>query len=117
MRHDRGVVLAHRPERIAGMVLAAVGLGAVAVAAKIGRDDGEAPGERRGDLVPADMRQRIAVEEEERRSVAADRDVDLGPLRRDPLGPETVHQAVMPVRQRRSEEHPSELLSLMRTSY
>ncbi len=69
--HHVDHILAHGTERVGGMVLAAVRLGAVAVAAKIGRDDREALRKLRCDTVPTDVGQRIAVDQEERRAGAA----------------------------------------------
>jgi hypothetical protein len=53
--------------------------GAIAVPAQVGGDDREMLRESIGDLVPGDMRQRIAVEQEQRRPVAAFDVVDPGP--------------------------------------
>ena len=66
-RHDFGLVLSHRPERIAAVVRAAVRLRAVAVAAQIGRHDGEILRQSRRDLVPHHVGERIAVQEQKRR--------------------------------------------------
>ena len=48
-----------------------------AITAQVGRDDREALGEARRDLVPHHMSLRIAVNEEQRRAVAALLESDL----------------------------------------
>jgi hypothetical protein len=65
--HQLEVVLAHGAEAVAGVVRPAVGLGAVAVAAQVRRDQREMPGQVGRHLVPADMGQRVAVQQQERR--------------------------------------------------
>ena len=71
-RHHLDLVLRHGAERIAGMVVAAGRLFGIAVAAQIGRDHGELARQRRRELVPGQMRERIAVHQQQRRPVAAD---------------------------------------------
>ncbi len=90
--HHLERVLADCTERIAGMVLAAIGFRAVAIAAHVDRNDREIARERRRDLVPADERQRIAVDQEKWRPVTSDRDVDLGTARLDAPTLEPFHQ-------------------------
>src|SRR5262249_50658973 len=55
-----------------------------AVAAQIGAHHGEASHQLRRDEVPADVRLRIAMEEQDRRTRAADREMDRGFTRFDP---------------------------------
>ena len=78
--HDLDLVLGHGAERVVGVVAAAARLGAVAVAAQVGRDDREVLGEPRRDLVPHDVGQRVAVQQQQRRPVAAVAQVDGDPL-------------------------------------
>src|SRR6266446_1596427 len=82
--HHLDLVLCHRPERIVDVVFAAiVGADAIAVAAQIRRDDMKALGETAGDLVPRDMGQRVAVQQQQRRAVAAMSQMDAGAARGD----------------------------------
>ena len=82
--HDLHLVLRHRPERIIDVVLATVvGPDTVAIAAQVRGDDVEALGQARGDLVPRDMGQRIAVQQQQRRSVAAVPQMDSRAARRN----------------------------------
>ena len=83
--HHLDVVIRHGPEGIAGMVGSAVGFRGIAVAAQVGCDDREGFGQARCDLVPADMGQRVAVEEQERRPLPRKSDMDLRPARPDAL--------------------------------
>ncbi len=85
--HDLDLVLRHRPERIVDVVFAAiVGADAVAIAAQISGHDMKALGQSAGDLAPGGVGQRIAVQQQQRRAVAAmaqidprARGLDLGP--------------------------------------
>src|SRR5262249_15041969 len=61
----------HRAKRISAVVGAAIGSRAVAVAAQIGCDNGEFLRQTRRDLVPRDVRQRIAVQQKKRGTGAA----------------------------------------------
>ena len=70
-RHHLDLVLRHGAERIAGMVVAARRLFGIAIAAQIGRHHGEFPRQRRRELVPGQMRERIAVHQQQRRPAAA----------------------------------------------
>src|SRR5438128_10093329 len=82
--YNLALVLCHRPERIVDVVFAAiVGADAVAVAAQIRRDDMKALGQTVGDLVPRDMRQRVAVQQQQRRAVTAVPQMDAGTGRGD----------------------------------
>src|SRR3984893_18061408 len=77
--HNLDLVLCHRPERIVDVVFAAIiGADAVAVAAQIGGDDVKPFGETAGELVPGDMGQRIAVQQQQRRAVATVPQMDAG---------------------------------------
>src|SRR6516225_826976 len=70
--HDLDLVLRHRPERIIDVVFAGViWADAVAITAQIGCDDMKTLGQAWGDLVPGDMGQRDAVQQPQRRAVAA----------------------------------------------
>jgi hypothetical protein len=69
--HDFDLIERHRPLGIVGVVLAVWRFTAVAVATQISHDDGEALRECWRDLVPLDVRLRIAVDQQERRSTAA----------------------------------------------
>src|SRR5882724_7411134 len=82
--HNLDLVLCHRPERIVDVVFAAiVGADAVAVAAQIRRNDMKTLGQTVGDLVPRDMRQRVAVQQQQRRAVTAVPQMDAGTARGD----------------------------------
>jgi len=69
--HDVDLVLRHAAERVVRVVWLATRLGAVAVAAKIGGDDGEIAREARRDALPGKVGERVAVQEEKRRPFAA----------------------------------------------
>ena len=77
MRHDVDLVLRHAAERVIAVVVFAARLGTVAVAAQIGRDDGKLLRQPVRVAVPAHVRQRVAVQEEQRRSAAAMAQIDL----------------------------------------
>ena len=78
--HHLHLVLRHRAERVVDAVRAGiVGADAVAIAAQIGGDDMEMLGEPVGDLVPGDMRHRVAVQQQQRRPVAAVAQMDTRP--------------------------------------
>src|ERR1700730_19404881 len=67
--HDFDLVPRHRAERIVDVVLAAVlGPDTVAVAPQIRRDDVKTLGEAPCDLVPGDMGQRIAMQQQQSRA-------------------------------------------------
>ena len=66
--HHLDLILRHRALRVVRVVLAVRRLAAVAVAAQIGHHHGKALGEARRNLVPLDMRLRVAVDEEQRRA-------------------------------------------------
>ena len=88
--HHLDQVERHRALGI-GQVLGVGGrLAAGAITAQVGRDDREALGEARRDLVPHHMSLRIAVNEEQRRAVAALHESDLRPRGLDTLVGETV---------------------------
>ncbi len=77
MRHDVDLVLRHAAERVIAVVVFAARLGAVAVAAQIGRDDRKLLRQPVGIAVPAHVRQRVAVQQKQRRSVSAMPQIDL----------------------------------------
>src|SRR5439155_27272229 len=62
------------------------GADAVAIAAEIGSDHVKVLGEPAHDLVPRHMRQRVAVQEQQRRSVAAMPQMDAGAAKRGGSG-------------------------------
>ena len=78
LAHHLDLVLSHRAFGIAGVILATRRFAAVAVAAQIRRDDGEALREDRSDVTPFEMRLRPALQQQHRRPAAADDTVDLG---------------------------------------
>ena len=75
-RHHLDLIVRHRPERISGVIRPPIGLRAVAITAQIRRDHGELLGEARRDLVPHHVRQRVAVQQQQRRTGAAVAQVD-----------------------------------------
>src|SRR5258708_33762517 len=76
--HDLDLVLRHRPEGIVDIIFAAVfGAYAVAIAPEIGSDHMKMLGQPRRDLMPGDMGQGIAVQQQQRRAVAAVPQMDL----------------------------------------
>ena len=77
-RHHLDLVLRHGAERIAGVVLAARRLLGIAVAAQVGGHHGELLGQPRRDLVPGQVRERIAVHQQHRRPLAAVHRDDAG---------------------------------------
>src|SRR6266436_4657480 len=82
--HNLDLVLCHRPERIVDVVFAAVlGPHTVAVAAQISGDDVKSFGETVGDLVPGNMSQRVAVQQQQRRAVAPVPQMNAGAARGD----------------------------------
>jgi len=96
--HDVDLVLRHAPERVVAVIGQAAGLAAVAVAAQVGRDNGEIVREARGHEAPVVVRERIAVQEQDRRTRAADHATDrhLGIARLDIEAAEAlVHRALL----------------------
>jgi len=75
--HHLDQIERHRALRIGQVPGVGGRLTAGAITAQVGRDDREALGEARRDLVPHHMTQRIAVNEEQRRAVAALLESDL----------------------------------------
>ena len=78
LAHDFDLVLRHRALGVARVIVAFGRLAAVAVAAQVRRDDGEALRERRRDVSPFEMRLRPALQQQHGRPAAADDAVDLG---------------------------------------
>ncbi len=77
-RHHLDLILRHGAERIAGMIVAAERLFAVAVAAQVGGDDGEFFRQRRRDPQPRQVIERIAVHQQQRRPAATGGRDDAG---------------------------------------
>ena len=76
MLHHFDLVERHRALRVVGMILAVRRLAAVAVAAQVRRDDRVLLREFRRDEPPRDVRLRRAVQQQQRRTLAADDAVD-----------------------------------------
>ena len=95
-RHHLDVVLRHRAERIVRMIRLARRLLRVAVAAEIRRDHGEFLREARRELVPGEVRERIAVQQQQRRALAAMRRHDARAGGLDLGAGEAVHQHFSP---------------------
>jgi hypothetical protein len=70
-RHDLDLVLRHRPKRVVDMIFARFRRRTIAVPAQVGRHHVIARGQPVRDLVPGHMRQRIAVQQQQGRSIAA----------------------------------------------
>ena len=79
-RHHLDLVLRHRPERVVDAVGFLRRGRAVAVAAQVGGDDMELLGQSRRDLVPGHMGQRVAVQQQQRRAIAAMAQANRAPL-------------------------------------
>jgi hypothetical protein len=75
--HRRDLVGGGRALAVAGVVVAVGGMAAVAVAAQVAGDHGEALGQPGRHLVPHEMGLRIAVQQQERRPRASAHQVDL----------------------------------------
>ena len=95
-RHHLDVILRHRAERIVRVIRLARRLLRVAVAAEIRRHHGELPREPRRELVPGEVRERVAVQEQQRRALAAMRHNDTRPGGLDLRAGEAVHQHFSP---------------------
>jgi len=74
--HERDEITCHRPLRVRCVVRRRWRLGARAVAAQVGTDDGESVGEQRSDPSPHQMRLGKAVEQQQRRSAPTPARVD-----------------------------------------
>jgi len=74
--HDLDLVLGHPAKGIVAVIRQPARLATVAVAAQVGDDDGEVLGQPRVDESPVDVRQRVAVQQQQRGSGAADDAVD-----------------------------------------
>jgi len=74
--HDVDLVLGHAPERVVAVIGQAARLTAVAVATQVRSHDREALGQPGRDQPPVDVRERVAVEQEQRRPSASDHAVD-----------------------------------------
>ena len=69
--HHLDLVLGHAAERVVAVVGESARLAAVTVAAQVRRDDRELGRQPRRDEAPVDVRQWIAVQQEQRRPAAA----------------------------------------------
>ena len=76
MPHNGNLVTRHGPFRIGLVIRGRRWLGASAVTTQVGRHDSEVFRQPRRHPVPDDMRLRIAVEEQQRRTGAADAQTD-----------------------------------------
>ena len=76
LAHHVHLVLRHAPERIVAVVRQAARLAAVSVAAQVRRDHGEIVCQAGRDEAPVDVRQGIAVQQEQWRTDAAHHPVD-----------------------------------------
>ena len=83
--HQLDHVTRHRTLRIGGVRVVGWRLARIAVAAKIGADDGVVLRERRRDAMPDHVRLRITVQEQYRRPVAPDDAMDLALRRANPV--------------------------------
>jgi hypothetical protein len=68
--HHLDIVLRHRAERIVGVIRLARRLLGVAVTAQVGRHHGELLREARRELVPRQMRERVAVQQQQGGTIA-----------------------------------------------
>ena len=75
--HHFDLILGHGALGVAGMVLAAGRLAAVAVAPEVRRHHGIVLGQLRSHERPGDVRLRIAVQQQDRRTLAANHPIDL----------------------------------------
>ena len=94
--HHLDLVLRHGAERIVLVLVAAGRLREVAIAAQIGRDHGELLREPRRELVPGQMRERIAVQQQQRRPLAAVQGDDARPAGVDLGAGEAFHHVRSP---------------------
>ena len=94
--HHLHLIASHGAERVVDVLRATVGRAdAVAIAAEVGRDHVVSTGEGAGDLVPADVRLRVAVQQQERRPLAAMAEEDLRAVGANPPGFEAREQAAV----------------------
>ena len=92
--HDLDLILGHDAERVVDVVGATIGgADAIAVAAKVGRNDAESLRQATGDLVPRGVCERVAVQQQEWRALAAMPQEDVGTARTNPSRLEAVEQA------------------------
>src|SRR5215475_13392863 len=78
-RHHLDLVLRHGSKRVGGVILAARRFFRIAVTPQVGADNGEFLSEPRRQFVPARMRERVAVQQQQRRAAAAVNRNDAGP--------------------------------------
>jgi hypothetical protein len=70
--HHIDLISSHCAERVVDVFLAAIrGADTIAIPAEVGRYNVESSGQGFGDLVPAGKRLRVAMEQQERRALAA----------------------------------------------
>ena len=94
--HHINLVLRHRTERVVDVVGPPLRrANAVAVTPKVRRDDVESLAERAGDLVPRRVTHRVAVQQQQRRAVAAVPQEDVGTLRANPSSLEAREEPVV----------------------
>src|SRR5262249_13739055 len=68
--HHLNLILRHGPERVTGVIRTARWLLGIAIATQIGRNDGELACQRRRDLVPVQVREGIAVHQQQGRTAS-----------------------------------------------
>ena len=90
--HHRDLIGRHRALRIIRVRGIARQFFAVAITAQVGRDDREAFRKLGHNLVPGQMRLRVAVEQQQRRSRTADRGADAHAVRIDVPPAEPRHE-------------------------
>jgi hypothetical protein len=90
--HQLHLVLRHGPLRVVDVVLAILGLAAVAIAPQVGRDNRVCFRKLRGHAEPGQVGQRRAVDEQQRRPFAADHRVQRRPAGADFFHPESRQQ-------------------------
>ena len=91
--HQSGHIGCHGAFGVGGVGGIACRMAAVAIAAKVGRNNGISFGKRRGDLVPHHVCLRKAVEQQQRRAVACNAVADAGLV--TVMGLETEHVCVL----------------------
>jgi len=93
-RHDIDLILSHGPERVVDVVGATIGRAdAVAVAAEVRRDNVKPFCQAARDLVPRRVRERVAVQQQERRAVSGVPEEDVCTAGPNPPRFEALEQA------------------------
>ena len=98
LAHDVDLVLRHDALRIVAVVGQSVGLAAVAIAAQIRGNDGEARRQLIGDLVPDRVRLRVTVQQQQARTGSTADQSDLDPVDADALLLETFKHVRPPLK-------------------